>query len=254
MSLYTSLRSELLKTKRTAPLYFTFAAAAFGPFMSMLDLVLDGVAEEHTKDIFNEMFTTKFMMPSIVVLPLFIILLCTLLPHMEYKNNTWKQVLISPQTKVNIFLAKYINIQLLIGVFLITDLLLTTISAVVLHITEPGLNVLNQPLDGYAIMMSRLSAYAALSGICAIQFWLGLVFRNFIIPIAIGIALWFIGSILVLELQSDFVAYFPYSFHAYGKLPKYDPLFNEAGLTSIVYAVIFLTAGFLGFRKRRLNP
>ena len=42
MSLFITLRSELFKIKRTAALYFTIAAAAFGPFMSMLDLVFDG--------------------------------------------------------------------------------------------------------------------------------------------------------------------------------------------------------------------
>ncbi len=131
MKLLVSLRSEIFKTKRTAPLYFTVAAAAFSPLMSMLDLIFDGVDEDHRKDIFNEMFTTKFMMTGAVILPWFIILTCTLLPQIEYKNNTWKQVLTSPQTKGNVFLAKFINVQVLIVVFLLTNLLLMFVGAVI---------------------------------------------------------------------------------------------------------------------------
>jgi hypothetical protein len=252
MSILKSLRSELLKTKRTAPLYFTLAAAAFAPFMSMLDIILDGVGGEHKKDIFNEMLIKKFQITGIMILPIFLILICTLLPQIEYKNNTWKQVLTSPQTKVNVFAAKFINIQLLIGLFLITNLLLMFVCAVVLHFMEPSLNVLNQPLNGYNVLMARVSTYVALLAICCIQFWLGLKFKSFIIPIAIGIACWFAGTILVMQ-NVDFAAYFPYSFHAYGKFPKYNPLNNAVGWASFIYATLFLVIGFFDFRNRRMN-
>jgi hypothetical protein len=68
----------------------------------------------------------------------------------------------------------------------------------------------------------------------------------------VGIALWFIGTILVMQ-NLDFAAYFPYSFHAYGKFPKYDPQVNPIGWTSLVYAVLFLVIGFLDFRKRSMK-
>lgn len=251
MSLLKSIRSEILKTKGTAPLYFTLAAAAFAPFMSIVDLLLDGV-DADKGDILNEMLIKKFQMTGLVALPIFLILVCTLLPQIEYKNNTWKQVLTSPQTKGNVFAAKFINIQLLILFFFMANLLLMFLSAVILHFMEPSLHVLEQPLNGYKILMVRLNTYVALLAICAIQFWLGLKFRNFIIPVAIGIACWFAGTILVME-NIGFAAYFPHSFHAYGRFPKYDAQANPVGWTSFVYAVVFLIIGFLDFRKRRLN-
>ena len=253
MSLLLSLRSEMLKTKRTALIYFTIGAAAFGPFMSMLDLVFDGVEGDHRRDIFNEMLTKKFMMTGLVALPIFLILVTTLLAQVEYKNNTWKQVLTSPQHKGNVFAGKFLNLQMLIALFLVTNLLLMFIAAIILHFMEPSLNVLNQPLNWNNILMARINTYVALLAMCTIQFWLGLKFKNFIIPIAIGIALWFIGTILVLQVKSGFVGYFPYSFHAYGRFPKYDPQANEVGWTSLGYSVLFLMIGFLDFRKRSMN-
>jgi hypothetical protein len=253
MALLAALRSEVLKTKRTSAFYVTLFAAAFGPFMSMLDILLDGVDRDHRADIFNELMTKKYMMTSVVAFPIFLILICTLLHQIEFKNNTWKQVLTSPQRKGTIFLAKFINIQLLILLFLVTNLLLMFVDAVILHFVDPSLGVLHQPLNGYGILLSRATSYVALSAICTAQFWLGLRFRNFIAPVAIGIALWFTGTALVLEAHSDFAHYFPYSFHAYGTFPKYKPEFNSMHWVSVSYAIVFLVIGFLDFRRRRMT-
>jgi lantibiotic transport system permease protein len=253
MNLFISIRSEILKTKRTASFYLTLFAAAFSPLMSMLDLIVDGVEGDHRADIFNELFTTKFQMTCLLVFPFFIILVSTLLQQIEYRNNTWKQVLSAPQTKVSIFLSKFINIQLLIILFLVINFLLMLAGAVILHFKEPSLNVLNQPLNGYEILMTRVNSYLSLLALCAIQFWMGLRFRNFIIPIAVGIGLWFIGTILVMQNQSAIAAWFPYSFHVYGRFPQYKPEVNTVGWTSLAYTVIFLVIGFLDFSKKRMN-
>ena len=252
MSILQSLRSEILKTKRTGPLYLTLGAAAFAPFMSTLDIFLDGIDVDNKANILNEMLIKKFQMTGLVALPIFLILVCTLLPQIEYKNNTWKQVLTSPQTKFTVYAAKFINIQLLVVVFLIANVLLMLLGVVILHFTEPSLNVLNQPLDGYNVLMARLYTYTGLLAICCFQFWLGLRFRNFIIPIAIGIACWFFGTILVMQ-DFDLAAWFPHSFHAYGRFPKYDPLNNAIGWTSFAFALFFLIIGFLDFRRRSIK-
>lgn len=253
MSLLVSLRSEMLKTKRTASFYLTIAAAAFGPLMSMLDIIFDGIEPGDRDFLFNKFLTTKFQMTGFVMLPFFLILICTLLPQIEYRNNAWKQVLASPQTKSNVFLAKFINAQLLIVTFILITQVLMFVNVVIIHFREPSMNVLNQPVNGYQVLMTMVSGYLSILAISAVQFWLGLRFRNFIIPIAIGFACWLIGSMLVLQTTSDFAGYFPYSFHVYGKHPEYRPEANVVGLTSFVYAVVFLVIGFLDFRKRRLN-
>lgn len=254
MNLLITLRSELFKTKRTVALYFTIAAAAFAPMMSMLDLVFDGVGPDHERNIFNELFTTKFMMTGAVVLPWFIILITTLLAQIEYRNNTWKQLLTSPQSKANIFFAKFINIQLLIFLFLFTNHLLMIINAIILHFMYPSLNVLAQPLDWAEIVNTPTRSYLVLLGVCAVQFWLALRFRNFIVPVAIGISAWFIGSILVMQLKASFAEYFPFSFHAYVTFPGYENKdLTNIYWTSICYAVLFLIIGFLNFRRRRMS-
>jgi hypothetical protein len=253
MSLLLSFRSELLKNKRTTSFYFTLAAALFGPFMSMLDLVFDGVEKDHRSDILNELFTTKYMMTGAVVFPIFIILTCALLPQTEYRNNTWKQVLSSPQPRLNVFLAKFINIQGLILLFFLTNQLGMLANAVILHFTDPSLDIFNQSLNGSGMLATLGNSYVALLAMCALQFWLGLKFKNVIIPIAIGIACWFIGTILVMQMKSELGMFFPHSFHMYASFPEFKPEdMIRLLLTSVGYMILFLIGGYLDFRRRRM--
>src|SRR5690349_3760515 len=120
MNLLISLRSEVLKTKRTAAFYFTLIGAAVIPFMFLLNSLTNGLPDEDesNKDPLNAIFKLSSQMLGNGIFPLFIVLVCTLLSQIEYKNNTWKQALTSPQTKGNVFMAKFLNIHLLILLFL----------------------------------------------------------------------------------------------------------------------------------------
>ena len=252
MNLMITVRSELKKLKRTSALYVTVFAAFFGPLMSMLDLLLDGIEPDHRNDIFNDLLINKFQMTGLVAFPIFLVLICTLLPQTEYRNNTWKQVLTSPQPKGYVFLAKFINVLLLIVIFLLFNLLFVFADAVLLHFLQPSLHVLSQPINGKAILLSRVNSFVALLAICSIQFWMGMKFKNFIVPLAAGIALWFMGTILVMQ-NLEMAAWFPYSFHAYGSFPKYHPENLLVGWTSVVYAALFLVLGFVDFRRREMK-
>src|SRR5688500_17806722 len=104
MNLGISLRSELLKT-RAASFYLTLVAAAAGPVVYLLNIIFDeGEIDPSQKDPLNAIFKILSDMNGTALFPLFIILICTMLPQMEYRNNTWKQLFASPQTKGNVFL------------------------------------------------------------------------------------------------------------------------------------------------------
>src|SRR5688572_26505521 len=115
MNLLISLRSEILKTKRTSAFYFTLIGAAVIPFIFLLNALTHGLPDENesVKDPLNAIFKLSSQMVGLGIFPLFIVLICTLLPQLEHRNNTWKQVLTSPQTKINVFMAKFLNIHLL---------------------------------------------------------------------------------------------------------------------------------------------
>ncbi|HEX8316382.1 MAG TPA: ABC transporter permease [Flavisolibacter sp.] len=252
MNLFISLRSETLKIKRTAAFYFTLAGAAVVPVIFLLNVLSDGI-EDTRKDPLNSIFKLGSEMNGLVIFPMFVILICTLLPQIEYRNNTWKQVLTSPQTKANVFMAKFLNIHLLIVVFLVANLLFMSITVVAAHFIDPTLDLLNQPFNGTRLLVNTLNSYLTILAVCAIQFWIGLRSKNFIVPIAFGLALWLAGTIMVFEYHSSFANYFPYSFHTFSMYAKIKSQINQVVWTSAGYAFLFLFIGFLDFRRRRVN-
>jgi lantibiotic transport system permease protein len=255
MNILISLRSEILKTKRTAAFYFTLIGAAVVPFMFLLNALNEGLPDEDksNKDPLNAIFKIASEMNGIAFFPLFVVLLCTLLPQIEHKNNTWKQVLTSPKTKANIFLAKYLNILLLMVVFHLASYLFLWVVAVAIHFIIPELNVLQHPLDSKTVWLNAANTYVTVLAMSAIQFWIGLRFRNFLIPVAIGLVLWLAGTVMAFEYHSSAIYYFPHSFQIFAASPGYKQGINQVAWTSLGYAVFFLLAGFFDFNKRRMN-
>ena len=254
MNLLVSLRSELLKTIRTASFYLTLIGAAAGPVIYLLNVLVDeDEIDASKKDPLNALFKILSEMNGTALFPLLVILICTLLPQIEYRNNTWKQVFASPQTKVNVFLAKFMNVHLLMLVFLIATHLFMFLTIVGINFIKPTLNLFSHPLNGSTVLVNAANAYILLLAVCAIQFWIGLRSRNFIVPIGIGFALWLTGTIMAVQYKSNLVSYFPYGFHAFPVSTKLKPQLTQVAWTSLGYALFFLIAGFFDFRRRTVS-
>ncbi|HET7897726.1 MAG TPA: ABC transporter permease, partial [Flavisolibacter sp.] len=88
MTLLFSLRGEMLKTKRTAALYFTLVGAAVVPVTFLMNVMTDGIKDVR-KDPLNATFKLLAEANGLAIFPWFVILVCTLLPQIEYRNNTW---------------------------------------------------------------------------------------------------------------------------------------------------------------------
>jgi len=254
MNLLISLRSELLKTRRTASFYLTLIGAAVGPTIFLFNVLLDDdELDGASKDPLNALFKILSEMNGVALFPLFIILICTLLPQIEYRNNTWKQVFTSPQTKANVFLAKFMNVHLLMLIFLIATHLFMFLTIVAINFIKPNLDLFKHPFNESIVIVNAANAYLIMLAVCAIQFWIGLRFRNFIAPIGIGLALWLIGTIIAIQFNSSLVNYFPYSFQAYLVSPKLKPQLTQIAWTSLGYALLFLIVGFFDFRRRTVS-
>lgn len=253
MSLIVSLRSEVLKSKRTAAFYFTLIGAAVIPFILLFTIISHGLPEEEKtgKDPINAMFNLSSGMTGLALFPLFIVLTCTLLPQIEFKNSTWKQVLTSPQKKEDVFVAKFLNIHLLMILFLLASHLFIWVVVIASHFILPQFNILNHSFDAKKVLEDNAHTYLSGVGICAIQFWIGLRSRNFIVPVAIGIALWLLGTLLVLEYHSSASPYFPYSFPAIRFSSVFSPRLNQVEWTSLGYSFVFVIIGLIDFKRRR---
>ena len=251
MNLVISLRSEIFKTKRTAVFYFTLISAAIVPVIFLLNVLGDDL-DSTKKDPLNMIFKLLSDMNGVAFFPWFVILICTLLPQIEYRNNTWKQVFTSPQPKVNVLTAKFVNIHLLMLLFLVSTHLFMFLAIALANFIKPTLGLYKNPLDGGIVLVNAANTYVTVLALSAIHFWLGIRSKNFIVPIGVGLSLWLTGTLLVLQFKSSIGNYFPYSFQSITLSSQHRPYLEQVMWTSVVYSVLFLVAGFIEFRRRRM--
>lgn len=252
MKFLISLKSELKKIRRTPSFYFTLAGAAFIPFLAFVDIALSGVTTpEERKAVFQSILRSD--MNVLIILPIYVILVCTLIPQVEHKNNAWKQIFTSPQSKLRIYLAKFASVQMLMILFILANHFFMFFVATLIHFLYPELMIFNQGMDWKLISINAANSYVFLLATSAVQFWLGLRFKNFVVPVAIGIILWFTGTLLVLDLHTPAAKYFPYSLQVFPYFGEFKMELDTIGLISVGYALLFMLLGFADFRRRRLG-
>jgi lantibiotic transport system permease protein len=255
MSLLISLQSESVKIKRSATFFLCFIAAAIVPTILFFDVLTPNddhkVAEPEALDRYFRMAQQVF---NFIFLPLFIVLISTLLLQIEYRNNTWKQVLTSPQKMINVFLSKFMTLHFLIIVFIGSYLILLLTGTFIIHLISPKL--FTGTFDLQSVLYANWKAYVAIIGISAIQFWLALRFKNFIAPLAIGFCLWIMAPLMLFSLDWSFADRYPYSFSILlsemSEMPT-KPNVPLLETLSIAYGLFFLAVAFIEFKIRRVR-
>jgi lantibiotic transport system permease protein len=250
MSLIHTLKSESIKTKRGATLYFTLIAAALVPIILLINFFGGEISAETRKDTFNAVFKVGFEIATIAIFPMFIVIVCTLLPQIEYRNNTWKQVFSSPQKLSDVFIAKFLHVQSLIILFLFAFNVFMIVVLFLANAMDPSLDVFGKQVHWSTIGNKNLDLYLAVLGISAIQFWMGLRFRNFLIPLGIGFAGWIGGNLMLLEFENLNAKFFPYAYTAFTAFPRFNDMLPTIQTGSALYAFVILLLAFLDFSKK----
>jgi len=251
MTYLTAIKAELLKTKRTSVIYVTMITSFIVPLMNFF---FNGEEPPSMKALaanpWNKYFNDGSQPLLIVFLPLFVILITSLIPQLEHRNNTWKQVLASPQSKFNIYFSKFFIIQLFILFFIVMHNIYTVFSLMGIDAVRHDLKLSTHTLDWNRFWKLNGNIYASVFAISAFQFWLGVRFRNFIIPLAVGVGLWLSTLLLVGAYNWPHGDKIPYAFPFMMIMPKYKTLAFVVG-SSFAYGIVFSLLGFLNFASRR---
>jgi lantibiotic transport system permease protein len=249
MSFTASLRSELRKIKGTSLIYLVLIAAFIIPFILLYDY--DSPDPNKPANGWDN-FYLEGMRPFVFVfIPLFYVLASTLLMQIEVRNNTWKQVLASPQSFFHILLAKFWVLQLLGLSFIAVFNIYVVLSAALLDWIG-GEKILSYLEHWPEMVKINLMAYGSTIGISALCFWLALRSKNFIAPVAIGLLMWFAGPIgLEVHWQHIDKYVFALPFTVLFKKFADDPVFHQ--LLSIGYGVFFFGIAYLEFVMKRIK-
>ncbi|RYY85861.1 MAG: hypothetical protein EOO15_15925 [Chitinophagaceae bacterium] len=247
-----SLRSEFRKTKRTASWAFALFAALFVPAIFMLvGFGTDGVDPQTMKDPWRSMLSKGFMIFGGAVLPLFTILCATLLPQIEYRNDTWKQVRITPQSPLRLFTVKYLQLLLMVTLVLVLFNALLFVAAGYLQWREPAIALGKRSFDWAYWLRLNGNLFTSILGLVSVQFFLGIRFRNFLVPVGVGFLLWVLGMMLLFDLHSSIGGYIPHVYPLANTMadPESTWVMERAG--SLAYFAVFLLAAFYDFKRRK---
>jgi len=255
MSFAIATQAEVLKTKRTASVWLTVLGAGFIPALFCTGYLLkpEGAISQLKQAPWNVHFFWAWQALSTFLFPMYIILICSLIPQIEYKNNTWKQVFAAPQSVGTIFFSKFLTIHFMILFFflLFNGFMLSV--GVIVNLINSKFTFLHHSFSWRALLKLNAKTYISIFGISAIQYVLSLRFKNFIAPIGIGLAL-LIGSIIAMQLGWEHRFKLPYVHPSltlqYLKL-KHRSVLENHEWNAIGFALTFLLIGFLDMKLRK---
>lgn len=255
MNFAIAARAELLKTKRTASVWLSVLGAGFIP--ALLLTVFITKPEGSIKNLQNAPWEIHFMWGwqalSTFLFPMYVILICSLIPQIEYKNNTWKQVFAAPQSVVSIFFSKLLTVHFMIIFFFLLFNLFLISGGILVNVLNPKFSFLDHAVPWRMLLKLNLKTYVSILGISAIQYAVSLRFKNFITPIGIGLAL-LVGALIAMEAGWEHISKMPYA-HPILTL-KYMMLKNRPFLenhewNAIAYFIAFIVIGLLDMKLRK---
>ena len=252
MSFVLSFQSEWQKKRRSLSSWLVIVGAFFTPLI----LFIYKLTKYHRLP--NQNAAPKFWeghwfnsweSMALFLLPIGVILTISLITQLEYKNNTWKQLHTTPQRLSTIFFAK-----LSVSIIMLLQCLVLFGIGVYLSAVLPGLITgapyPAEPLPIKFFAVQTFEFFITCLPIIALQYLISLQFKNFIIPIGVGVALWVL-SIAVLRWKYGYTVPYTYcGYHFLHSVGKLNTGINYQAL-SIGYFVLFTVVSYILFVRKK---
>jgi hypothetical protein len=250
----SSLKNELIKLKRTFAFWLTIISAIIFPILFFIAYLLkhENLAPAVGVNPWEKFMTTQIENSIPFFIPMFIVLITSLIMQVEHKSLGIKHLFSLPVPKWSIYLGKLTIVIFAITTTYIYYYVTILLTGVLLGAIHSDLAFLDFQPEHLKFIKVLATSFIATLGIIGIQFWLSFRFKNFIIPLGIGMFLAIIGIILSQATQS---IYFPYSFSVLS-VSLGDKMPLTFGISSItVYSIFcFIITTILGYLDiKRLN-
>lgn len=206
-----NIQAEFLKSRRTAAWWLTIVAGVLIPLIMMIAyLAKPGAFVKPAQvNVWQAHVNECWESVAAFLLPMYVIMVTSLVIQTEYRNNTWKQVYTSPRSYADIFFSKFVVAQLLILGCLLLFNVAILVSGTIAGAIHPAIGFLKDPVPWNEMLRTSVKMYIAVMGMTAIQYWLSLRFRNYIVPVSIGLAMMIAGLII---LKWEYIEYYPYAY------------------------------------------
>ncbi len=243
MTFINSFQSEWLKKRRSLASWLVIIGAFFTPMIILTSRIKNHAALPAlyiSDDFWRKLWNQSWESMEVFLLPMGIILATALIAQIEYRSNTWKQLHTTPQGFTTIFLAKFLVILImLVEVFALFNI------GVYMSAVIPSLIFRNVPYPTAPIPLkdfgiANIHFFVDCLPIVALQYLISLQFKNFLVPVGAGFAIWFLG---IGMLSWEYSYLFPYIHGAINFLTSSGQFANRKLPVNIeLLAVIYFAA------------
>lgn len=248
-----SVQSEWLKTKRTAGSWLVVLGALFIPVIFIAARIFDNDGLPlmmRSPVMWNKLLHDCWQFMAIFLLPMGAVLLTSLITQNEFRNNTWKQLHVTPQPYAVIFLAKLVVILILLAQFFLLFNLGIFLAGVVPGMFFTDVHYPEQSFPFQLFAATTWKYFICCLPVVGLQYLLSLQIRNFLIPLGAGIAL-VIASLIGASWEYGYVL--PYVYCTMSFLADETGMQPAADIRmwAVSYFLIFVSAAYLLYIYRK---
>jgi hypothetical protein len=202
-SFFNNFSAEWIKKRKSFADWLVLTGGFFVPFISILVFLIypkQLLAVHGSGHFWEVLFQKSWQMMAFMLLPMGIVLAVSLITQLEYKNNAWKQLHTTPQPFISIYFSKLaLLIVMLLELFFLFNIGIY-ISALVPALLVSKIPFPNYTVDAGAILLENGKYFILCLPMVALQYLLSLQFKNFLIPLGIGLAL-VVGGLIAISWQ-----------------------------------------------------
>lgn len=196
MLFINSFQSEWLKKKRSLASWLVIAGAFFTPSIILMSRIKNAdklPALYAADDFWQKLWNQTWESMAVFLLPIGIVLAAGLITQIEYKNNSWKQLHTTPQGFTTIFFAKFLVILIMLAEVFVLFNVGIYLSAIVPSMLFSSVPYPSAPIPYMDFLSANIRFFLDCLPILALQYLISLQFKNFLVPVGVGFAIWFLG-------------------------------------------------------------
>lgn len=249
------ITAELVKLKHTPIPYLMIFCCCFVGAIAFLSHALDvhNVVKAGLNP-WGKYFRGSMAIYSIFVLAPFIILTISGMAFIEQRANAWKYIYSNAVRRSHIYFYKLFMVLLILVamVFVMTSILWLLTFILDAKFPEMEFSYYKPALNDFFLV--NLHSIIAALGIVGIQFFLCMNFKNFMIPLGVGI-FGFVLAFILMVAGSKYSIYLPYEYPMvvkdFGMVAypfredSFIPGLNNIEIYSIAYFLFFVILGYL---------
>lgn len=239
-----SFQSEWMKHKHSAAIWLTVAGGAFMPVVILMRRFYsfeDLVPVNSGANVWEVLYYQSWQFMAMFLLPMGVILVVSMIGQLEYRNNTWKQLHTTPQSLTTIFFAKFALILVMLLQFFILFNIGIYLEAIIPALLFKKVPFPAAPFPFIAYLLGNGKFFITCLPVIALQYLLSLQYRNFLVPVGVGLGM-YIFSVMAVKWKYGVLIPYIYSIYSFNRQHT-----DRIYIFSVAYFLIIGLAGYLFF-------